>query len=271
MMEQAVENQGATAAGAIRQPVLSVRGLTRTFGGLVAVHDLSFEVYPGEIYGLIGPNGAGKTTVINMLSGLLPSAGGTITFRGERVDKKPAHRIAALGLSRTYQNIRLFGAMSVLQNVIVGQHPRMQASLAERLVFSPRVRREEAAARQKAHALLEEAGLASLAEQPASALAYGNQRRLELARALASGPQLLLLDEPAAGMNAAESQALGTRLQALAVGGLTLLVVEHDMRLVMSLCDRIGVLNFGNLIAEGTPAEIVANPQVIEAYLGSGE
>lgn len=269
-MTTAASEQGANAS-TTRQPVLSVEGLTRTFGGLVAVHDLSLKVYPGEIYGLIGPNGAGKTTVINILSGLLPSTAGAITFRGERIDRKPAHHIAALGLSRTYQNIRLFGAMSVLQNVVVGQHARMRAGLMERLIFSPRVRREEVAARQKALVLLEEAGLAALAEQPASALAYGNQRRLELARALASGPQLLLLDEPAAGMNAAESQALGTRLRALAEGGLTLLVVEHDMSLVMSLCDRIGVLNFGNLIAEGTPHTIARDPQVIEAYLGSEE
>lgn len=264
------ETQAAVAETS-RQPVLSVQGLTRTFGGLVAVHDVSFDIYRGEVYGLIGPNGAGKTSVINMLSGLLPPTGGTITLLGKRIDRLPAHRIAALGLARTYQNIRLFGAMSVLQNVVVGQHIRMRVSLAERLVFSPRARREEEAARQKALALLAEAGLASLAKQPASALAYGDQRRLELARALASSPQMLLLDEPAAGMNAAESQALGTRLRALPAGGLTLLVVEHDMSLVMSLCDRIGVLNFGNLIAEGTPAEIAHNPYVIEAYLGSDE
>ncbi|HEY0068940.1 MAG TPA: ATP-binding cassette domain-containing protein, partial [Chloroflexia bacterium] len=160
---------------------------------------------------------------------------------------------------------------NVLQNVIVGQHARMQGSLAERLVFSPRVRREEDMARQKALALLESVELGSVAEEPASALAYGNQRRLELVRALASDPRLLLLDEPAAGMNAAESQALGTRLRSLAAQGLTLLVIEHDMALVMSLCDRIGVLNFGNLIAEGTPEEIAGNPEVVEAYLGSEE
>jgi branched-chain amino acid transport system ATP-binding protein len=251
------------------EPILSVRDLTRSFGGLVAVNGVSFDVYAGEIYGLIGPNGAGKTTVLNMLSGLLVPSGGTITFQGQRIEGLPAHRIARLGVARTYQNIRLFAAMNVLQNVIVGQHSRMRGTLAERLVFSPRVRREEEAARQKALALLESVELASVSEEPASALAYGNQRRLELVRALASDPKLLLLDEPAAGMNAAESQALGTRLRSLVDRGLTLLVIEHDVALVMSLCDRIGVLNFGNLIAQGTPEEIAANPEVIEAYLGA--
>lgn len=249
--------------------MLSVRDLTRSFGGLLAVSGVSFDIFPGEIYGLIGPNGAGKTTVLNILSGLLPPSSGTITFQGQRIERLPAHRIARLGVARTYQNIRLFAAMNVLQNVVVGQHSRMQGTLAERLVFSPRVRREEEAARQKAFALLESVELASVAEEPASALAYGNQRRLELVRALASDPKLLLLDEPAAGMNAAESQALGTRLRSLADQGLTLLVIEHDVALVMSLCDRIGVLNFGNLIAQGTPEAIAANPEVIEAYLGA--
>ncbi|HET6262277.1 MAG TPA: ABC transporter ATP-binding protein [Chloroflexia bacterium] len=252
-----------------REPMLSVRDLTRSFGGLLAVNGVSFDIYPGEIYGLIGPNGAGKTTVLNILSGLLPPSSGTITFQGQRIERLPAHRIARLGVARTYQNIRLFAAMNVLQNVVVGQHSRMQGTLAERLVFSPRVRREEEAARQKALALLESVELAGVAEEPASALAYGNQRRLELVRALASDPRLLLLDEPAAGMNAAESQVLGTRLRSLADQGLTLLVIEHDVALVMSLCDRIGVLNFGNLIAQGTPEEIAANPEVIEAYLGA--
>lgn len=259
----------SAANGQPTVPILSVRNLTRSFGGLVAVNSVSFDIYPGEIYGLIGPNGAGKTTVLNMLSGLLPPSGGTITFQGQSIEHMPAHRIAQLGIARTYQNIRLFAAMNVLQNVIVGQHYRMQSNLAERLVFSPRVRREEEAAKQRALTLLESVELQGVAEEPASALAYGNQRRLELVRALASDPKLLLLDEPAAGMNAAESQALGTRLRSLASQGLTLLVIEHDMPLVMSLCDRIGVLNFGNLIAQGTAEEIAGNPEVIEAYLGA--
>jgi ABC-type branched-subunit amino acid transport system ATPase component len=254
-----------------RVPLLSVRDLTKAFGGLVAVNGISFDIYPGEIYGLIGPNGAGKTTVINMLSGLMPPTGGTISFKGAHVEKMPAHRIVELGMTRTFQNIRLFGAMSVLDNVVVGQHSRMAGSLAERLVFLPRVRREEQAARQKALSLLGGVGLAPVAEQPAASLAYGSQRRLELVRALASEPQLLLLDEPAAGMNAAESADLAERLRGWANSGVTLLVIEHDVSLVMSLCDRVGVLNFGKLIAEGTPDEIARNPEVIEAYLGKEE
>jgi ABC-type branched-subunit amino acid transport system ATPase component len=255
----------------IRQPLLSVRNLTKTFGGLVAVNGVSLDIYPGEIYGLIGPNGAGKTTVINMISGLMPPTSGTIAFKGAGIEKLPPHRIVELGMTRTYQNIRLFGAMSVLDNVVVGQHSRMKGSLAERLVFMPRVRREEQAARQKALSLLGGVGLAPLAKQPAASLSYGSQRSLELVRALASDPQLLLLDEPAAGMNAAESFALAERLRSLVKQGVTLLVIEHDVSLVMSLCDRIGVLNFGNLIAEGTPSEISSNPEVIEAYLGKEE
>lgn len=258
-------------ASASTQPILSVRNLSRAFGGLLAVNDVSFDVYPGTIYGLIGPNGAGKTTVINMLSGLLAPTGGSVLFNGQRVERLSAHRIAALGVARTYQNIRLFGAMTVLQNVIVSRHTHMKGSLAERLVFSPRVRREESAARLKAISLLSEVGLQDVASDAAASLAYGNQRRLELVRALALEPHLLLLDEPAAGMNVAESEALRLRLRGLAEQGITLLVIEHDMSLVMNLCDRIGVLNFGNLIAEGTPSEISSNPAVIEAYLGSEE
>jgi branched-chain amino acid transport system ATP-binding protein len=251
--------------------ILEVSKLTRSFGGLVAVNNLSFGIRPGEIYGLIGPNGAGKTTVINMLSGLIPPTSGTIRFGGANTERLPAHRITALGMSRTYQNIRLFGAMTVLQNVVVGQHCRLHGGLAARLVFAPGVRREEEAARKKALSLLQSVGLDTMQHLSASSLPYGSQRRLEMARALASDPTLLLLDEPAAGMNAPEREELQARLRAMSEAGLTILLIEHDVSLVMNLCHRIGVLNFGNLIAEGTPQEIAANPAVIEAYLGSEE
>jgi branched-chain amino acid transport system ATP-binding protein len=237
----------------------------------VAVNNLSFNIRRGEIYGLIGPNGAGKTTVINMLSGLIPPTSGTILFSGQNTERLPAHRITALGMSRTYQNIRLFGAMTVLQNVVVGQHCRLHGGLVERLVFAPGVRREEAAAREKSLALLQSVGLDTMQHLPAASLPYGSQRRLEMARALASDPTLLLLDEPAAGMNIPEREELQTRLRAMSEQGLTILLIEHDVSLVMNLCHRIGVLNFGNLIAEGTPQEIAANPAVIEAYLGGNE
>jgi len=252
-------------------PILEVRQLTRAFGGLIAVNDLSFDICRGEIYGLIGPNGAGKTTVINMLSGLISPTRGAIHFAGESIERAPAHKITALGMSRTYQNIRLFGAMTVLQNVIVGQHCRLHASVVGRLVFAPGVRREEQVAGEKALALLRTVGLDPAQNLPASSLPYGSQRRLEMARALASDPALLLLDEPAAGMNGQEREELQTRLRALSDGGLTILLIEHDVSLVMNLCHRIGVLNFGNLIAEGTPQEIAANPAVIEAYLGTDQ
>ncbi|MDQ6694541.1 MAG: ABC transporter ATP-binding protein [Chloroflexota bacterium] len=251
--------------------ILVVEGLTRQFGGLVAVNNVSLEVKRGEIYGLIGPNGAGKTTLINMLSGIVPLTSGRVTFNGARIERLPAHRIAALGIARTYQNIRLFGAMSTLQNVVVGRHARMKSTLIERLVFSPRVKREEVDAREKSLTLLRQVGLEWVAAQPAAALSYGDQRRLELVRALASEPQLLLLDEPAAGMNAAESQGLQARLRGLQKEGITMLIIEHDVSLMMSLCDRVGVLNFGNLIAEGTPEQVSSDQRVIEAYLGTGD
>jgi branched-chain amino acid transport system ATP-binding protein len=265
------QRHGGTEGAERDRPLLRVTGLTRAFGGLVAVNRVSFEVRQGEIYGLIGPNGAGKTTVINMLSGLLSATAGTIELDGKRIEKLPPYKITEMGVARTYQNIRLFGTMSVLQNVVVGQHCRLHASLAGRIVFAPGVRREEETARGKAMSLLKGVGLEGRARQPASSLAYGDRRRLEMVRALASEPRLLLLDEPAAGMNAAESAALQERLRDLRDGGLTILIIEHDVNLVMSLCDRIGVLNFGNLIAEGSPAKVAADPAVIEAYLGSEE
>jgi branched-chain amino acid transport system ATP-binding protein len=235
-------------------PLLEIAGLSRRFRGIVAVDAVDFAVQPGAIHGLIGPNGAGKTTCFNLISGLTAADAGRVTLDGTRLDGWPSHARTRAGLARTFQNIRLFGEMSVLENTLCGQHLR-------RLTIR--------AATAEALELLELLGLSAQAGRRADTLAYGDQRRLEIARALASAPKLLLLDEPAAGMNPTETAALAELLQHLRARGTTLLLVEHDMNFVMRLCDRITVLNFGRVIAEGSPREIRENPCVIEAYLGS--
>jgi branched-chain amino acid transport system ATP-binding protein len=252
-------------------PLLRVEALTRRFGGVVAVDNVSFAVDEGEIVGLIGPNGAGKTTVINLLTGLLKPSGGSIAFGAARLDQLPAHRIARAGVARTYQNVRLFRGLSALDNVIVGTHGQTRASFAARLFFDRAVRREEEQAREQARALLARVNLAPRAEVRATSLPYGEQRRLEIARALAAKPRLLLLDEPAAGMNPAEMDQLIALIRSLRDEGQTILLIEHNMQVVMGVCDRIVVLSFGRKIAEGTPAEISANKEVIAAYLGDEE
>jgi ABC-type branched-subunit amino acid transport system ATPase component len=254
--------------GRAASPLLAVAGLTHAFGGVQAVDAVSLAVRRGEIYGLIGPNGAGKTTFINLVTGLLRPSAGSIHFAGVDVTRAPTHRIAAHGLVRTYQHIRVFPALTALENVLVGQHARRHAPLWRRLVLSPSAGREEARARERARALLEELGLGAGADTPAAALSYGDRRRLEIARALAGEPLLLLLDEPAAGMSHAETERLIDLLGRLPARGQSLLLVEHNMRVVMGVCHRIGVLNFGRLIAEGTPAAMRDNPAVVEAYLG---
>ncbi len=250
---------------------LELADVSRHFGGVRAVDGVSFAVEPGHIHGLIGPNGAGKTTLINLLSGLVPPTRGAITYGGQRLDGLPPYRITRLGITRTYQNIRVFPTMTALENVCVGQHVVTGASFWGRLVFAPGERREAAAARAEAEALLDQVGLAHRRDVLAGALAYGEQRRLEIARALAARPSLLLLDEPAAGMNHAEIEALADIIRSLTAAGRTILLVEHNMALVMSTCDRITVLNFGRLLAEGTPDAIARDEAVIAAYLGTAE
>jgi ABC-type branched-subunit amino acid transport system ATPase component len=251
--------------------VLELSDVSRQFGGLHALSDVNMRVTPGKVTGLIGPNGAGKTTLINNISGLDHPTGGRISFAGRDITHALPHVITRLGIARTYQNIRLFGEMTALENLLVSQHAQGSASLLAALVFTPRYRAEEQRLRANAIALLDRFGLAHAANVQARTLPYGDQRRLEMARALGTQPQLLLLDEPTAGMNAVETHALGEQIIRLRAEGLTALVIEHDMSLIQQVCDEIYVLNFGQIIAQGTHDEIRHNRAVIEAYLGEDE
>ncbi|PZU99679.1 MAG: high-affinity branched-chain amino acid ABC transporter ATP-binding protein LivG, partial [Cyanobium sp.] len=248
-------------------PLLELEGLSRSFGGLVAVNQVSLQVQEGTITGLIGPNGAGKTTLFNLISGLTPPHAGRILWQGAAIGGLPPERVNRLGIARTFQNLRLFGPLSCLDNVLVGLHSADRSPLLAGLLNRPAFRRQQDQLRQRAHELLELLELDRLADQPADSLAYGHRRRLEIARALATGPRLLLLDEPAAGMNPAEKAALADLIERLRQRfNLTVLVIEHHVPLMMRLCDRLAVLNFGQRIAEGTPAEVRSDPLVIEAY-----
>ena len=249
--------------------LLSVEDLERSFGGVRALDGAALQVKPGEVHGLIGPNGAGKTTLLNVVSGLFRPTRGRIVMGGERIDGMPPYRIAALGITRTYQNIRLFPGLSALENVMVGAHLVRRGDTFRRLFFLPSARADEARAREAAMRLLARVGLADRAHHLVSALSYGDQRRVEIARALASAPRLVLLDEPTAGMNAAEVQAVAAVIRQVASEGQSVVLVEHNVQLVMSVSDRITVLNFGKVIAHGEPRHVASHPEVIAAYLGS--
>jgi branched-chain amino acid transport system ATP-binding protein len=248
--------------------LLSADAISKRFGGLAAVDRISLTVKPGEIFGLIGPNGAGKTTLFNILTGLYRPDSGEFAFGGTRLTGMKPHRIVACGIARTFQNIRLFANMSALENVMVGRHLRTRSGVLGAVLRDRATRAEEAAIAAKAGTLLDYVGIAGRGAEPAYCLSYGDQRRLEIARALATEPRLLALDEPAAGMNPTEREELKRLLGKIRRDGTTLLLIEHDVNLVMGLCDRVAVLDYGKKIAEGAPAAVRRDPAVIAAYLG---
>ena len=248
---------------------LAIAGLSKHFGGVTAVSDIDMLVAPGKITGLIGPNGAGKTTLINLITGILGVSSGSIRFGDRDLTTAPAHRVARAGITRTFQNIRLLTEASVLDNVMIGFYRRETTSTLSSLLGLPFARRETRSLRERTLRLLERFGMAHLAQHEAGGLAYGHQRRVEMMRALASDPALILLDEPVAGMNDVEAGELGEIFAGLARGGMGVLLIEHNVRFVTRLCHHVYVLDSGRMIASGTPTEVVNNPAVITAYLGA--